>query len=342
VTIHCYAPVVKKDANTYFTRKWDWTIDKWANTTELWLKEGETGEVIYWVKLMAVAKDYDYGVKGTIYITNPHPTEAMELTSVTDMVSPDIAADVHCNTWTVPAAGEIECTYQAVLPDPQLRENTATVVFNKINFYGYADVDFENAKVTLIDQCVDVSDTMFGDLGQVCADKLVFEYTFPAMPKTIGPYAECGEYEVNNCAKFVTVDTKTTDKDCWAVKIIIPCNQGCTPGYWKNHEEAWKTYKPGDLIGDVFETDHCGLGKYTLMEGLSFAGGSDIEGKAEILLRAGIAALLNASHPDVGYPWGTSKIISEVNAALASHDEMVMVDLAAQLDKMNNLGCPLN
>ena len=31
-------------------------------------------------------------------------------------------------------------------------------------------------------------------------------------------------------------------------------NEGCTPGYWKNHQDNWEEYKPTDTLGD-HETD---------------------------------------------------------------------------------------
>ncbi len=71
-------------------------------------------------------------------------------------------------------------------------------------------------------------------------------------------------------------------------------------------------------------------------------GGNDVEGAERILLRAGVAAILSASSPDVNYPSTVSEIISSVNAALASWDRDTMLTLATQIDNDNNRGCPLN
>jgi hypothetical protein len=84
------------------------------------------------------------------------------------------------------------------------------------------------------------------------------------------------------------------------------------------------------------------LANSILQQGLSFQGGSTLQGAAEILLRAGIAAVLNAAHPGVNYPLSTSSIVSQVNSALASNSRSTMLDLASALDADNNLGCPLN
>ena len=71
---------------------------------------------------------------------------------------------------------------------------------------------------------------------------------------------------------------------------------------------------------------------------MSFSGGPTDEGAAELLLKQAVAALLNASHPEINYPLNTSQVISQVNAALATSDSGQMLDLKDQLDQFNNLG----
>ena len=55
-----------------------------------------------------------------------------------------------------------------------------------------------------------------------------------------------------------------------------------------------------------------------------------------------MAALLNASHPDVAYPRIASQVLVDVNTALASGSRDTMLALAAALDADNNRGCPLH
>jgi hypothetical protein len=89
-----------------------------------------------------------------------------------------------------------------------------------------------------------------------------------------------------------------------------------------------------DLNGNGFDD--------TLAGALSYNGGSGTTGAARILLRAAVAALLNAASPDVDYPLTTAQVIAQVNAALASNNRTTMLNLASRLDASNNLGCPLN
>jgi hypothetical protein len=102
-------------------------------------------------------------------------------------------------------------------------------------------------------------------------------------------------------------------------------------------------FSPNQTLESVFDVpDSLGLDNTTLLQALSFKGGSGTKGAAQILLRAAVAALLNSAHPDVDYPRTTAEVIAAVNAALASNDRSTMLTLAAQLDADNNLGCPLN
>ena len=127
-------------------------------------------------------------------------------------------------------------------------------------------------------------------------------------------------------------------------------NQGCTPGYWKNHTEAWADtkYSPTDTVGSVFTlpASLSSLSSVTLLEALDGTGGdgSTLEGAARILLRAAVAGLLNATDANVDYPGGNALIIKHVNAALATEDRDTILALATKLDKKNNGqgGCPLS
>jgi hypothetical protein len=87
---------------------------------------------------------------------------------------------------------------------------------------------------------------------------------------------------------------------------------------------------------------HPALGSSSLLQGLSFHGGSTLDSAAGNLLRAAIASLLDSAHPGVSFPRTPAQVIGSVDAALASGNRETMLTLAAGLDADNNLGCPLN
>ncbi len=124
----------------------------------------------------------------------------------------------------------------------------------------------------------------------------------------------------------------------------MPGTQGCTPGYWKQeqHFDSWVNYTPDQTLESVFDVpDTYGLDNKTLLQALKFNGGSLQTAAARILLKAAVAAMLNAASPDVDYPLSEAEIISDVNTALVS-GRNAMLALADELDIYNNLGCPLN
>jgi hypothetical protein len=139
-------------------------------------------------------------------------------------------------------------------------------------------------------------------------------------------------------------------------------SQGCTPGYWKvdQHWDSWTApWAPGNPLSAMFagvlsdpyaahlakwDQESVAMGSATQVQALSFQGGDTVAEKAETLLRAAVAAVLNAAHPGVAYAWTEQEVIDAVNAALAGQDPTTILNLAAQLDRNNNApgGCPLN
>lgn len=144
--------------------------------------------------------------------------------------------------------------------------------------------------------------------------------------------------------------TSRTNKD--GLALVISCPEeppqeewmGCTPGYWKNHPEAWVGYSTDDTLREVF-----GLGDQfttvlpddTLIEALNYRGGSRVEGAAQILMRAATAALLNEDKFGDDYPPYTTEqeLINAVMSALNSNNRATMIELAEALDYRNNGNC---
>ena len=127
--------------------------------------------------------------------------------------------------------------------------------------------------------------------------------------------------------------------------------EGCTPGYWKNHTDNWQEAAPGDLFGSAYTSARANVAGLTLLEALQGGGGPGADGAAKILARAATAAWLNAAHDDVGYPWrrvgpgedGRPGLVATVNAAFDTGSRAAMLELATMLDNDNNLAeCPLN
>jgi hypothetical protein len=104
---------------------------------------------------------------------------------------------------------------------------------------------------------------------------------------------------------------------------------GCTPGYWKNHLNKWPAtgYSTGSIFNTVFGVNYFG-DDYTLNDGIRQGGG-----QLRRAARHGTAALLNATHPDVSYPYSAAQVIALVQAG----DETSINFLEAA----NELGCSI-
>jgi hypothetical protein len=133
-----------------------------------------------------------------------------------------------------------------------------------------------------------------------------------------------------------------SDEEC----CPCPGDNGCTPGFWKNHEDCWcDRFAPTDLLGDVFVVPSPELDDYaddTLREGIRYGGGSGLEGAVRNLFRSAVAAILNGCSPDVPYPMSADAVINAVNAALATLDRGEILALHTELDILNNLGCSID
>ena len=276
VTVNCHDLDVTKDADEGLTRTYEWDIDKTStDPTELTLNPGETYDYPYDVTVSVLGfTDSAWGVSGDISVSNPAPIDAV-INSVTDIVSPAIAADVDCGVtfpYTLVAGDTLECTYSADVPDDADRTNTATATLQNYDYdsegvgtesgttdySGTANVDFDGAGMIEIDECIDVTDSLQGDLGTVCVgdapETFSYERTITATEE------DCDGITIMNTASFETNDTEATGSDDHTVVVTVPCAEGCTltQGYWKTHSiygPASKADLTWDLLPNGPDTD---------------------------------------------------------------------------------------
>lgn len=221
---------VKKDVYCQFERSWLWDILKVGDQTDLTLSQGQTFTVNYQVTASASVASADYGVAGEIAIRNASAAP-VTLTDVSDSLG-----DVTCS-FSLPRVlqpgNTVICTYSgshAAAPS----ENTATVTYDGGMASATVPINWDLAAASETDECLEVTDSLAGPLGTVCAgDQTLF--TFNYSHDILG--GECGEFTVENVASSTTNDSGTTDSSSWIVNVDVPCETGCTltPGYWKTH-----------------------------------------------------------------------------------------------------------
>ncbi|HYI21311.1 MAG TPA: hypothetical protein VEX62_01625, partial [Candidatus Limnocylindrales bacterium] len=177
----CYVPggadaaadlTVEKTAVPAFTRTFDWTIDKSADTATVYSAGGgESSEVEYTITVTKLAGvDSAWSVSGSITVTNPNPLlDDVLLTGVTDSVNNGGVCTVDTTGGlTVPGGGTksypYSCSYAAA-PSPAAGKNTATVSWGAQTLASGAELaassasfdktfDFASASPTLVNNSI--------------------------------------------------------------------------------------------------------------------------------------------------------------------------------------------
>ncbi len=123
---------------------------------------------------------------------------------------------------------------------------------------------------------------------------------------------------------------------CYVVNEPPVGDQGCTPGYWRNHADRWVGLAPGDLFDTVFGVNY--------LPGVNVGQAVSTPQSYGAFAFHAVAALLNANAsllaPDhvnyVAYPYSPAQVISEVQAQIATGSPS-----QTNLATANELGCPL-
>ncbi len=242
-------------------------------------------------------------------------------------------------------------------------------------------VDFTVVKNCLTDPVVADSNAIFEiivtNTGDIPLDFWIEDA--PDAPFLVGPIAPGATWEgtvervPGDCGVDVVVSNTVIvlaiygdgqelgPKEATAV-CPVPCegNEGCTPGFWKNHPDCWcDAYIGNPLAADIFEAlgdpnyiDRGGSGKKdkwdvdtdTLMDALKYGGGRGLEGAVRNMLRHATAALLNECNDNVNYPsWMGELVIDLVNGALESEDIDMIQEIHGVLAGFNEDNpCPIN
>jgi hypothetical protein len=259
--------------------------------------------------------------------------------------------------------------------DPDPLENTVTVMAEDES--GYAVSDFASEEVDLIHPSIEVSMDCLTDPvspgGDADFDVRIDNtgdcdlIVTTDLPEAMGPMTiSAGDYYETTVTRtdpggvdcvpgdFTatwTLPTEYCELDNTGTAYAEACcpieggEEGCTPGFWKNHHDCWcDAYAPEDRVDSVFTipSEISELAGDTLDDALKYKGGNEVIGAARNLLRSSVSALLNACSSDINYPLNVSAVINDVNSALATLDRNEILSLHGMLDTYNNYGCPID
>ena len=109
-------------------------------------------------------------------------------------------------------------------------------------------------------------------------------------------------------------------------------DEGCTPGYWKNHLTRWEGYAPGADFDATFGVDLFTPDR-TLLQAVNLGGGG-----TRALARHGVAALLNAASASVDYAYTTAQVIDIVQGD-GAYAGITVAERTSLLVDANEAGC---
>jgi hypothetical protein len=251
----------------------------------------------------------------------------------TNLFQPSVDVTKNCTPDPVEVGGVVTCT---IVVTNTSSDDAPNLVNGTIDDTLTGDLlDPANTAVTDSD-CTAVLPNPAGP-GGTCT--IVTERTVLASD----PSELCNTVTVNYNPQGFPNNITDTAKDC--VKVTPKKGgEGCTPGFWKQdqHFDSWVGFAPTDSFEEVFGVDDVTLraggqntiDNPTLLDALNATGGG-----VNALARHAVAALLNASNPDVSFDLTPEEVIALVQEAFATGDFERIKDILAAF---NEQGCPLS
>jgi hypothetical protein len=251
-----------KDATPSYDRTFAWEIEKEVDKTRVNIAEGGTATFNYTVSVTHdEGTDSGWAVSGEITVNNPNSgeVEGVDIEDSIDDLGSSCTVEGGTDA-TIPAESSVgfpyECTYSGE-PESGSETNTATVGWGEQDVDGHlldegtaeatAAVDWSAAEVNLVDESIEVNDSLHGFLGTV-------SYTDPS-PETFeyseefeGVAGTCTEYD--NTATFTTNDSGSEESAEQAVEVCVGADltteKTATPSFkrtfpWKVSKEVDKT-----------------------------------------------------------------------------------------------------
>ena len=221
--------VVTKDANPSYTRTFTWGITKDVDKTRV-DQSGTSAVFNYTVKVThSSGTDSDWQVNGTISVFNPNadPVSGVDVTDAVD--NGGICAVSGGTGLTIAGFGtenvSYSCTYSSE-PSPSSGTNTATAAWtpSDANLPGTSgtasfSIGFSfGTPTTLVDNCVTVTDTLGGALGNVCSTD-PSPTTFTYSNTVVGTPGTCVSQD--NTATFTSDTSPTTDSASQTVTLCV-------------------------------------------------------------------------------------------------------------------------
>lgn len=367
---------VSADGFWQITKIYDWTLAKFVSPTSLLLSTNESATVTYTLSAVRslASQTESVGVRGTVCVENggERTTENLKIVvQVEYKIGSGQFQPLAGASQTIVPATQLgpytsDCYDYEIVFTPIAGANYRVAAKVTItNHSGHLGTEFGPVPKTdfslpsvptiiKIDESAILTDVQTHPAGFSFTQSAtgpwnLFDSDTITFTKTITNIsAACDStFHLTNIATLTENDTNQTRIASATVAIATPpCPPqyyGCSLGYWKTHTSVWPSpYTTSTKLNTVFvipSSYSTTVRNATFLQALNFAGGSTLDGAAQILLRQAVPSLLNAAKYGTNYPLSLTEIISSVNSALASKNRSIILSLAFSLDSYNNLGC---
>jgi hypothetical protein len=253
---------VSKNVTPAYTRSFTWGITKDVNQTEFDIPSGGTATAKYTVKVTHDSgTDSNWHASGQITVTNPNDFEDITA-NVTDVIDNGGICTVTNGTNVVVPRGksvqlDYSCTYSSQPAYLSTFTNKGTATWDATSAGtadgsadGTATGSFTDPTKT-VDTCVEVNDTIGGDLGPACVTNANNPIVFTYSHDFTGTPGACTDYP--NTATFTTNDTGTTGQASQSVKVCVgadlTASKTATPYFTRKYN--WSIKKSVDKSGTV-------------------------------------------------------------------------------------------
>jgi len=253
------APTVSKTANPAYTTTYTWDIKKNVDATRLEIASGNMATFNYTVDVT-----HDNGtpsawkVTGTISVTNNN-FEAMTNVAVADAIDSDAnvscVVDAGATTIAVGASADYTytCTWTAA-PAATIQTNQATVTWgtNGTATTTQAVNWTNNSNVTLVDETINVSDSLEGALGTATVGTDPNPKQFAYSQSFAGVTGACTDY--NNQATFTTTDNSEPGSASKTVSVCVGANLTGTKTAAGSYDRTYLWSIDKTVADDTIET----------------------------------------------------------------------------------------
>lgn len=198
--------------------------------------------------------------------------------------------------------------------------------------------------------CTITGNALHCDIGTLAAGG-----SFSVTVEAVTGEGDCGTLDNTATVAAANENRRKLGNNSDSASITVVCppppggTEGCTPGYWKTHEERWDGVGDDDFTTSIHSTDlfNATFGVTSVESGLgddvTLIQATDTGGGGVIALDRHAAAALASADSGIDYEFSVAQVIALYRDAVGVDPGPEDVDSAhTKLEAANERSCPLN